>query len=52
MSPESIAMVIPYLDANNIDIKSFSDAFYQNNCGGHLQPVLDTCLAMKKRVFG
>jgi len=48
MSPESIAMVIPYLDANNIDIKSFSDAFYQNNCGGHLQPVLDTCLAMKK----
>jgi len=48
MSPESAKMVIPYLDANRIDIKSFSDEFYKTNCGGRLQPVLDTCKLMKK----
>jgi pyruvate formate lyase activating enzyme len=26
----------------NIDLKSFSDNFYIQNCGGRLQPVLDT----------
>lgn len=48
MSPESAKLVIPYLDANNIDIKSFSDEFYQENCGAKLQPVLDTAKLMKK----
>lgn len=48
MSPESAKLVIPYLDANNIDIKSFSEEFYRKNCGGRLQPVLDTAKLMKK----
>ena len=48
MSLESAKMVIPYLDANNIDIKGFSDEFYQKNCGARLQPVLDTAKLMKK----
>ncbi len=48
MSEECRQMIIPYLDADNIDIKSFSDGFYQKNCGARLQPVLDTCIAMKK----
>jgi len=48
MSPESAKMVIPYLDADRIDVKSFSDDFYIKNCGGKLQPVLDTCKLMKK----
>lgn len=48
MSPESAKLVIPYLDANNIDLKSFSDEFYKSNCGGRLQPVLDTAKLMKK----
>ncbi len=29
------------MDAANIDLKSFSDAFYVKQCGGKLQPVLD-----------
>jgi pyruvate formate lyase activating enzyme len=29
------------MDAANIDLKSFSDAFYVKLCGGHLRPVLD-----------
>lgn len=48
MSPESAELVIPYLDAINIDIKSFSDEFYKKNCGGRLQPVLNTAKLMKK----
>jgi pyruvate formate lyase activating enzyme len=39
--------LLPYLDAANIDLKSFSDDIYQHVSGGHLQPVLDTILAMK-----
>ncbi len=39
--------LLPYLDAANIDLKSFSDDIYQKVCGGHLQPVLDTILAMR-----
>ncbi|MBF0605861.1 MAG: AmmeMemoRadiSam system radical SAM enzyme [Nitrospirae bacterium] len=29
------------MDAANVDLKAFSDSFYQKMCGGHLQPVLD-----------
>ena len=36
-----------YLDAANIDLKSFSDDIYMKVSGGHLQPVLDTILAMR-----
>jgi len=48
MSPESAELVIPYLDAINIDIKSFSDDFYRDNCGARLQPILDTAKIMKE----
>ncbi len=48
MSKESAKLVIPHLDANNIDLKSFSDEFYQKNCGAKLQPILDTAKLMKK----
>jgi len=29
------------MDAANVDLKAFTDDFYANLCGGHLQPVLD-----------
>ena len=45
---ETLADLLPYLDAANIDLKSFSDDIYQKVSGGHLQPVLDTILAMQK----
>ena len=44
---EPLADLLPYLDAANIDLKSFSDSIYQRISGGHLQPVLDTILAMR-----
>ncbi len=48
MSKESAKLVIPCLDANNIDIKGFSEEFYRQNCGGRLEPVLNTAKIMKK----
>ena len=41
-TPEALKTIHPYLDAVNIDLKSFSDEFYRTVCGAHLQPVLDT----------
>ena len=46
--PQPLADLLPYLDAANIDLKSFSDDIYQRISGGHLQPVLDTILAMQE----
>jgi pyruvate formate lyase activating enzyme len=31
-----------HMDAANIDLKAFTDYFYQRLCGGHLQAVLET----------
>ena len=45
---EPLADLLPYLDAANVDLKSFSDDIYNKVSGGHLQPVLDTILAMKR----
>ncbi|OGV96779.1 AmmeMemoRadiSam system radical SAM enzyme [Microgenomates group bacterium RBG_16_45_19] len=46
-SVESLDYMEHLLDAINIDIKSFSEAFYRQYCRAKLQPVLDTI----KRVF-
>jgi pyruvate formate lyase activating enzyme len=37
-----------HMDAANIDLKSFSDHFYQRLTGSHLQPVLDTLVYLKQ----
>jgi pyruvate formate lyase activating enzyme len=42
ITPEALREISPYLDAANIDLKSFSDEFYRQNCGARLQPVLDS----------
>ena len=42
ITPEALREISPYLDAANIDLKSFSDDFYRRNCGARLEPVLDS----------
>ncbi|MBN2332651.1 MAG: AmmeMemoRadiSam system radical SAM enzyme [Deltaproteobacteria bacterium] len=42
MTAEAAAAIAPFLDAINIDVKSFSETFYREVCGARLQPVLDT----------
>jgi pyruvate formate lyase activating enzyme len=34
--------LLPYIDAMNIDVKGFSDHFYQNYCHGQREPVIRT----------
>jgi pyruvate formate lyase activating enzyme len=42
---EAARAIIPYLDANNIDLKGGED-FYKKVCGAKLQPILDTITLM------
>ena len=42
---EAAEAIIPYLDANNIDLKG-GDDFYKKLCSARLQPVLDTIALM------
>jgi pyruvate formate lyase activating enzyme len=35
------------MDAANVDLKGFTEAFYHRLCKGHLQPVLDTLVYLK-----
>lgn len=42
MSKEALQTIRPYLDACNIDLKSFNDNFYRKNCSARLEPVLQT----------
>lgn len=44
-----LADVAPFLDAANVDIKSFSESFYARICGGKLHVVLDTVRSMKDK---
>jgi pyruvate formate lyase activating enzyme len=46
-SPEATALIAPYLDGNNIDLKG-NDDFYQKICGARLEPVKDTIRLMKE----
>lgn len=38
-----------YMDAANVDLKAFSEEFYQKYTGAHLQPVLDTLIHLKRK---
>jgi len=49
MSPEAIDMIAPYLNAANIDLKAFSNSFYQTYCKAKLSPVLDNLIYMKSK---
>lgn len=49
MSEETLNLIAPYLDAINIDLKSFSEKFYQKICGARLKPVLDNLIKIKQR---
>ena len=48
MNRQTLETINPYLDAANIDLKSFREEFYTKNCKGHLQPVLDSIKLAKK----
>jgi len=48
MTRQALALLGPFLDGANIDLKSFNDDFYRKYCSARLQPVLNTISAMKE----
>ena len=44
---EAVEVMRPYLDAANVDLKSFSDHYYRKVVGATLEPVLETIRLMK-----
>jgi pyruvate formate lyase activating enzyme len=48
MTKEMVQTISPYLDAANVDLKSFRDDYYRKVCKGRLAPVLKSIEGMKK----
>ncbi|MBW2354433.1 MAG: AmmeMemoRadiSam system radical SAM enzyme [Deltaproteobacteria bacterium] len=48
MTRECLEEIYPDLHGANVDLKAFSDAFYRDQCGARLKPVLETIEAMKE----
>lgn len=47
INEKPLAALLPYVDAANVDIKGFTEAFYRDVCDGSLAPILRTVLQMK-----
>ncbi|MCS6914905.1 MAG: AmmeMemoRadiSam system radical SAM enzyme [Myxococcales bacterium] len=45
--PEPRLEFYRHMDAANVDLKGFSERFYRDLTGGHLQPVLDTLVYLR-----
>lgn len=42
INEEPIKKLLPYVDAMNIDLKGYTNRYYNNICGAKLEPVLET----------
>jgi pyruvate formate lyase activating enzyme len=49
INPKPLGELCNHLDAANIDLKGFTEAFYREICDGHLAPVLETIKTLKQR---
>ncbi len=49
ITKEAIETIAPYLDATNIDLKSYRDDFYKKICKAKLQPVLNAIKTMHEK---
>jgi len=49
VSPSALKKITPYLDAINIDLKSFNNETYQKICGASLQPILNNLIWLKNK---
>ena len=48
MTEEALRTIRPYLDAANVDLKSFQKKFYREVCGARLEPVLENLKLMRQ----
>ena len=49
ISKKPLEMILPYIDAYSIDLKSFTENFYKEITSSHLQPVKDNLKFLSKR---
>ncbi len=49
LNEEPLVNLLPFIDAANVDVKSFKDEFYRKYCGGRLGDVLRTVEIMFKK---
>ena len=47
-TPEAVDLLAQVLDAANVDLKSFDDAFYRRLCGARLAHVLEAIVALRR----
>ncbi len=48
MTTAALEMIAPYLDAANVDLKAFTEDFYETMCDATLAPVLESLRTMRK----
>ena len=48
ITPDARPEFFAAMDAANVDLKGFTEDFYQSHCAGQLQPVLDTLVYLKR----
>ncbi|MFA5134592.1 MAG: AmmeMemoRadiSam system radical SAM enzyme [Patescibacteria group bacterium] len=48
MSGQTLELILPYLDAINVDLKFFDATQYQKVCGGKLEPILQNLKTLKQ----
>jgi pyruvate formate lyase activating enzyme len=48
VEPEPRAEFYAHMDAANVDLKAFTERFYHEICAGHVQPVLDTLVWLRR----
>lgn len=48
ISPAPREEFFRHMDAANVDLKGFSERFYRRLCSGHLQPVLETLVYLRR----
>jgi pyruvate formate lyase activating enzyme len=49
ISPEPLDMILPYIDAMNIDLKAFNEEFYRKYLNGGLEEVKAAIIASSKK---
>jgi pyruvate formate lyase activating enzyme len=47
-SPEALELLVPYLDAANVDLKAANRDFYRRVCGARWEPVRDTITELRR----
>jgi pyruvate formate lyase activating enzyme len=48
MTEQALETIAPWLDAANVDLKSWRDEFYRKTCAGRLRPVLQSIRHMRR----